>query len=62
MKDCPEGKICCPCSEYSKEGFCDWPYRNGMTFHETRFITEVLSVVKGVRYAERARQDNARKS
>ncbi len=26
MKDCPVGKTECPCSDFSKQGLCDWPY------------------------------------
>jgi len=47
MKDCPEGKDFCPCPGFSKEGLCDWPYRNGMSFEEARYITEILRGTEG---------------
>jgi len=47
MKECPENKVSCPCPEFSKDGLCDWPYRNGMSFQEARYMTEILQVTEG---------------
>ena len=47
MTQCPEGKDVCPCQEYAKEGLCDWPYLNGMTLEEAKYMTELLRVIKG---------------
>ncbi len=46
MKDCPEGKFYCPCSEYSKDGLCDWPYRKDMSLEQIRYVTELLKVIQ----------------
>ena len=43
--NCPERKLYCPCHEFSKERLCDWPYRNGTSFQEMRYMTEILRVV-----------------
>lgn len=45
--NCPERKAFCPCPEFSKEGICDWPYRNGMSLQEARYMTEILRVIDG---------------
>ncbi len=45
MKECPEGKTFCPCPEFSKDGLCDWPYRNGMSFQDARYMTEILRLI-----------------
>lgn len=47
MRDCPEGKLYCPCAEFAKGGLCDWPYRNGMSFLEASYMTELLLVIEG---------------
>lgn len=46
FKGCTEGKTFCPCPEYSKEGLCDWPYRNGLDLPELRYMTELLQTVE----------------
>jgi hypothetical protein len=45
MKHCPEKKDKCPCPEFSKDGLCDWPYRNGMTPQELKYMTELLETI-----------------
>ena len=39
IKECPINLPYCPCEDFSKEGFCDWPYRVGMTLEEIQEIT-----------------------
>jgi hypothetical protein len=46
MHNCPEGKLCCPCPEFSKDGLCDWPYRIDMSFEEIKYMTELLQTVE----------------
>lgn len=49
MRDCPEGKLYCPCLEFSKEGLCDWPYRNRMSFLEAGYMTDLLRLLREVK-------------
>ena len=44
--NCLERQGGCPCPEFSKAGLCDWPYRNGMSFQEARYMTENLQVIE----------------
>lgn len=47
MKECPAGKDICPCQEYAKEGFCDWPYWNVISLEEAKYMTELLQIAEG---------------
>ena len=39
---CPVKADDCPCAEFSKEGFCDWPYKTGMSLAEIQALTVQL--------------------
>lgn len=38
---CPASPVpaACPCPVYSKQGLCDWPYKNSMKYDEIRNVT-----------------------
>jgi len=40
--NCPINKDECPCPEYSKEGFCDYPYKSVTASGEIKTIREMV--------------------
>ncbi len=46
MSNCPIGKPLDDClCEFSKEGLCDWPYRNNYDLGQIRYTTELIGII-----------------
>ena len=46
MKSCPVGKnpFEGPCPDYSKEGLCDWPYRNDLDVGQIKYLSQLIKI------------------
>lgn len=47
MSSCPAGKPLddCPCPDFSKEGFCDWPYGNDLDAGQIKYLTVLVKTI-----------------